>query len=224
MVFAAGFGTRMKALTSERPKPLIHVAGRALLDHALGLAGPAGQRRIVVNAHYRAGMIADHLSGRPDIALSVERAAVLDTGGGLRAARPLLGPGPVLSLNSDAIWQGPNPLDLLEAAFAPARMDALLLLLHPPRALGHTGAGDFIRRPDGQLKRGAGLVFSGAQAMDPALLDALPDGPVSLNVAWDIAAQRGRLHGVVYPGRWCDVGYPEAIPLAEKMLLEGTDD
>ena len=223
MIFAAGFGTRMKALTADRPKPLIPVAGRTLLDHALALAGAPGARRIAVNAHYRADRIAEHLARRPDVTLSMERGTILDTGGGLRAALPRMGPGPVLSLNSDAVWRGPNPLILLEDAFAPARMDALLLVLEPARAIGHKGAGDFLRGPDGRLTRGPGLVFSGAQAIAPALVNALPDGPVSLNAAWDAAAAEGRLFGIVYPGHWCDVGYPEAIPLAERMLEDAPD-
>lgn len=219
MVFAAGFGTRMRPLTDDRPKPLVHVAGRPLLDHALDLAGP---RPCVVNAHYRAEMIVAHLADRPNVTVRVEQPRILDTGGGVRAARPALGDGPVLTLNSDAVWRngpkGDSPLDLLEAAFDPAHMDALLLLIPTERALGHAGKGDFHMDATGRLTRGPGLVYTGAQAIAPALIDALPDGPVSLNAGWDWAAARNRLFGLPYPGLWCDVGTPQSIALAETML------
>ena len=126
MLFAAGFGTRMGALTADRPKPLVEVAGKPLIDHALDLAEGVGPLRRVANAHYRADQLAAHLDGR-DVALSREEPEILDTGGGLRAALPLLGPDPVFALNTDAVWSGPNPLRLLAEAWDPERMDALLL-------------------------------------------------------------------------------------------------
>lgn len=224
MVFAAGFGTRMRPLTNDRPKPLVPVAGRALLDHALALAGA---RRVVVNAHYHAEQIAAHLVPRPDIALRIERPQILDTGGGLRAARHVLGAGPWLTLNSDAVWRtedgAPGPLDLLERAFAPARMGALLLLVPPDRAIGHGGAGDFQPDAEGRLHRGPGLIYTGAQIIAPDLVTDLPPGPVSLNAAWDNAARQGRLFGLTWPGWWCDVGTPQAIPLAETLLAHGPE-
>lgn len=221
MIYAAGFGTRMRPLTEDRPKPLVPVAGRALLDHALDLTG---SRRCVVNAHYRADMIASHLQDRPDIALRHEVPEILDTGGGVKAARPALGPGPVITLNSDAVWRdapdAPRPLDMLEAAFTPARMDALLLMVPRDRAVGHNGKGDFLMNEDGRLTWGPGLIYTGAQVISPGLMAALPDGPVSMHAGWNWALDQGRLFGLVYPGRWCDVGTPQAIPLAEAMLTE----
>lgn len=218
MLFAAGFGTRMGALTKDRPKPLVHVAGQPLIDHALALSGPQGTRRIVANAHYRAEMIQDHLANRPDITVLHEYPEVLETAGGLRNALPSLGTGPVITLNSDAVWAGPNPLSALEAAFQPAQMDALLLLVPPTNALGHAGAGDFTMASDGRLTRGPGHIYTGAQVIDPAILEGLPEGPVSLNAAWDIALQRKRLFGLIYQGRWVDVGQPTSIALAEDLL------
>lgn len=218
MVFAAGFGTRMGRLTADRPKPLIPVAGRALIDHALALAEGQGLR-IVVNAHYRAGQIEAHLADR-DVTVLTETPEILDTGGGLRAALPALGQGPVFTLNSDAVWTGPNPLSTLRAAWDPARMDALLLLLPPERARGHKGAGDFRRDPDGALTRGPGLVYSGAQIVNPARLAQIPDRVFSLNRLWDILAAEGRLHGALHDGGWCDVGQPDSIALAENLLRE----
>jgi MurNAc alpha-1-phosphate uridylyltransferase len=223
MVFAAGFGTRMGALTATRPKPLIEVAGRPLLDHALALAAGQDLDRIVVNAHYHAGQIEGHLAARPGIVVSVEHPEILDTGGGLRAALPLLGPGPVFTLNSDAVWTGPNPLTTLRAAWDPARMDALLLLLPRERATGHAGAGDFVGSGTGALTRGPGLVYTGAQIVNPSRLDAIADRVFSLNRLWDALIPEGRLHGVIHPGGWCDVGRPASIQLAEALLAEAED-
>lgn len=217
MLFAAGFGTRMGALTKDRPKPLIKVAGRPLLDHALALADAAGIGRQVVNAHYHADQIAAHLAGR-DVTVSIESPEILDTGGGLRQALPLLGPGPVFTLNTDAVWAGPNPLQVLRAAWDPDRMDALLLLLPPERAQGHKGSGDFSIDAAGRLRRGPGLVYSGAQILRPDGLGDIPQPVFSLNLLWDRIGAAERLCGAVYPGDWCDVGHPDGIAMAESML------
>ena len=218
LLFAAGFGTRMGDLTRTRPKPLIEVAGRPLIDHALALADAAGIARKVVNAHYRAEQIAAHLAARPDIAVSLEEPEILDTGGGLRHALPLLAADPVFTLNTDAVWTGPNPLATLAQGWDAGRMDALLLLVPPARAHGHRGAGDFAIAADGALTRGPGPVYTGAQIIAAAALDGLPDGPVSLNAAWDVLIARGRLFGALHPGGWCDVGHPGGIAEAEAML------
>ncbi len=218
LLFAAGFGTRMGDLTRTRPKPLIEVAGRPLIDHALALADTAGIARKVVNAHYLADQIAAHLAARPDIAVSLEAPDILDTGGGLRHALPLLAADPVFTLNTDAAWTGPNPLATLAGAWDAGRMDALLLLVPPERAHGHGGAGDFEMGADGALTRGAGAVYTGAQIIAADALDGLPDGPVSLNAAWDALIARGRLFGALHSGGWCDVGHPGGIAAAEAML------
>ncbi|MFV0332968.1 MAG: nucleotidyltransferase family protein [Tropicimonas sp.] len=220
MLFAAGFGTRMAPLTDTRPKPLIEVAGRALIDHALALADDAGIGRIVVNTHYRGEQVATHLAARPDIALSHE-AEILETGGGLRHALPLLGTGPVFTLNTDAVWTGPNPLAALRAAWDPARMDALVMLITPKRATGHAGAGDFLRSPDGALTRGPGAIYAGAQILRTDGLGEFREAAFSLNRLWDMMIARGRLFGVVHEGGWCDVGRPESIALAERLLGGG---
>jgi MurNAc alpha-1-phosphate uridylyltransferase len=219
MIFAAGFGTRMGALTRDRPKPLIPVAGRPLIDHALALAEAAAPR-IVVNTHYRAAMIAAHLAGRA-VTLSPEPDAILDTGGGLKAALPLLGPGPVFTLNSDAVWQGENPLSALAAAWDGTRMEGLLLLLDRDRAIGHTGPDDFLTDPQGRLARGPGHVYSGAQIICTEDLAAIAEPVFSLNRLWDRMIARGTLYGLGYTGQWCDVGRPESIPLAEALLAHG---
>lgn len=220
MLFAAGFGTRMGALTRDRPKPLIEVGGRALLDHALDVASGAGIGRIAVNTHYKAEQIQAHLAGR-DIALAHEPDEILDTGGGLRAALPLLGDGPVYTMNTDAVWRGPNPLSLLAGAWDDSRMDAVLLCLPPDQAIGHTGQGDFLLDAEGRVSRGPGLVYSGAQIIRTESLADIPDRAFSLNVVWDRMMAEGRVFGTVYPGTWCDVGHPGGIALAEAMLDAG---
>ena len=222
MLFAAGFGTRMGALTRDRPKPLIEVAGRPLIDHALDLVAPLELSRVVANLHYKPEMLRAHLEPL-GVALSQENPEILDTGGGLRAARPLLGPGPVFTLNTDAIWAGPNPLELLRAAWDAAEMDALLICLPPSRALGHAGAGDFTLDVTGRVRRGPGAIYGGAQIIRPELLDEIEGEVFSLNRVWDRMLERNRLFALDYPGRWCDVGHPGGIDLAESLLAE-TDD
>ncbi len=217
MIFAAGLGTRMGALTETRPKPLISVGGRALIDQALALSAAITPLRRVVNTHYMAGMVKAHLSGQ-DVQFSDEPDLLLETGGGLRQALPLLGPGPVFTLNSDAVWRGPNPLVALAQSWDPARMEALLLLLEPENALGHSGPGDFQLAPNGQMTRGPGLIYAGAQILRTETLAAVPDAVFSLNRIWDQMAARGGLFGLRYTGKWCDVGRPESMPLAESML------
>lgn len=222
MLFAAGFGTRMGALTATRPKPLIPVAGRPLIDHALALAEAAGVGRVVVNLHYLPNQIAAHLAGRPGVILSPEP-EILETGGGLRAALPALGPGPVFTLNSDAVWTGANPLAQLRAAWDPAQMDALLLLVPPGRARGHAGGGDFLLDAGGRILRGSGAIYSGAQILKTWNLAAIPDRVFSLNRVWDSMIAGGRAYGVVHSGGWCDVGRPENIATAEAMLRSDAD-
>ena len=214
MIFAAGLGTRMGALTATCPKPLIPVAGKPLLDHALTIARAASPR-IVVNTHYLADQIRSHLTGQP-ILLSHEP-TLLETGGGLRAALPLLDGNPVFTLNSDAVWRGPNPLATLAQGWR-HDMEALLLLLPRAQAIGHTGLGDFAIDAQNCLTRAPGLVYSGAQIIRTDDLAAITDTKFSLNLLWDRMAARGTLYGLPYPGQWCDVGRPDSLPLAEGML------
>lgn len=221
MIFAAGFGTRMGALTADRPKPLIEVAGKPLIDHALDIADAAGVAAVVANLHYRPEPLAAHLEPR-GVKLSHEPDEILETGGGLRHALPLLGPGPVMTLNSDAVWTGANPLDELRAAWDPDRMDGLLLLLPPDLASGHKGQGDFTLE-DGTLRRGPGYVYSGAQIVKPEGLAQFAESAFSINLLWDRMIAEGRLAGIVHEGGWCDVGHPEGIAEAEALLDYGRD-
>ena len=217
MIFAAGRGTRMGALTETRPKPLIPVGGRALIDHALDLTAAVSPLTRVVNTHYMAPPLKAYLAGQ-DVLFSDEPELLLETGGGLRQALPLLGENPVFTLNSDAIWRGANPLTLLAEAWDPTRMEALLLLVPPDRALGHTGKGDFLLDKDNRLTRGPGFIYPGAQILHTEGLADIPQAVFSLNLLWDQMAARGGLYGIPYPGQWCDVGRPESIPLAEALL------
>lgn len=216
MIFAAGKGTRMKDLTRDMPKPMVEVAGVPLIDHALALARGAGFRRIVANVHYKPDALVAHLT-EAGVAVSDEREQLLETGGGLRAARPLLGEGPVATLNADAIWTGPNALADLRDRWTPAHR-ALLALVPKERAHGHAGTGDFALSPDRVLSRGGPLVYTGAQCLDPSDLDRIPQEVFSLNAYWDLLAAPGPIHGHVISGDWCDVGHPGAIALAEALL------
>jgi len=221
MLFAAGFGTRMGALTATCPKPLVRVAGRPLIDHALDQTAGVNLQRVVANVHYLPDMMRDHLAKRPDIAIADESAEILETGGGLRAALPLLGPEPVFTLNTDAVWTGANALSQLAAVWRPEDMDALLLLLPAAQATGYRGAGDFLLAPDGRIRRAqgaAGWAYLGAQIVKTDRLAEIPERVFSLNRLWDLAIAEGRAFGVVHQGGWCDVGRPEGIAEAEALL------
>ncbi|MDO5705496.1 MAG: nucleotidyltransferase family protein [Paracoccus sp. (in: a-proteobacteria)] len=220
MIFAAGLGTRMRPLTDHLPKPLIPVGGQTLLDRAIALGRAGGARRIVVNTHYLAPMIDAHLAGS-DVVISHEPGPVLETGGGLRQARPLLGGGAVLTLNPDVVWTGTNPVAALRTAWDGARMDALLMLVPLARATARAGGGDFDIDGAGRIARRGDFVYGGAQIINPALLDAIPQQVFSLNRCWDAAISSGRAFGLIHPGGWCDVGRPDAIPLAEALLSDG---
>jgi N-acetyl-alpha-D-muramate 1-phosphate uridylyltransferase len=220
MLFAAGFGTRMGALTADRPKPLVEVAGRPLIDHALDLVEDAGVAPVVVNLHYRGVQLERHLEGR-DVVLSWERDRILETGGGLRKALPLLGKGAVFTLNSDAVWKGPNPLVQLEAAWDETRMDGLLLVAPSGDAQTHPGRADFSMATDGRLARSdKGVVYLGAQLLRTEGLFQVREEAFSLNVLWDRMIATGRLFGLQHRGSWCDVGRAENIPDAEAMLRD----
>lgn len=217
MLFAAGFGTRMGALTATRPKPMVQVAGKPLIDHTLEQVQAIAPRKVVANVHYLPDQIRDHLAGR-NIQISDESDVILETGGGLRKALPLLGDAPVFTMNTDAVWQGPNPLQMLLNAWDAERMDALLLCIPRERAVGHTGQGDFLFDPQNRLRRGPGQVYTGVQILKTDLLHDIADVAFSLNLLWNRMLADQSLFGLSYPGKWCDVGRPEGITLAEQMI------
>jgi len=216
ILFAAGKGTRMGDLTKDRPKPMVEVAGKPLIDHALQIANAADVGPIVVNLHYLPQLLKAHLSGQ-DIVFSDETDGLLETGGGLRKALPLLCSNPVLTMNTDAVWNGPNPIETLKNAWQP-QMEALLLLVKKQNVSGHLGAGDFGINAEGRLHRAPDLIYTGVQIIRTDVLSEITEDAFSMNLAWDIIAKRNGLFGAVYDGKWCDVGQPSSIPLAEAML------
>jgi N-acetyl-alpha-D-muramate 1-phosphate uridylyltransferase len=229
MVLAAGLGKRMRPLTDTVPKPLVQVAGKALIDHVLDKLAEAGVTQAVVNVHYHAGQIEAHLKGRtrPRIVISDERDEILDTGGGVVKGLPHLGSAPFFHMNSDTLWiEGVTPnLSRLAAQFDPARMDILLLLASTASSIGYEGRGDFAMAPDGRLaRRGerevAPFVYAGAAVLAPAIFADAPEGAFSLNRLFDRAAQAGRLYGLRLEGTWMHVGTPLAIQAAEAAILE----
>jgi N-acetyl-alpha-D-muramate 1-phosphate uridylyltransferase len=231
MVMAAGKGTRMRPLTATRPKPLVEVAGTTLLDHVLDHLRAAGVGRIVVNVHYLADALEAHLASHGadlEVVISDERDALLETGGGLIKAKPLLKSDPFLCVNTDNIWvDGPvDGIELLAAHWDDARMDALMLLVPLARAHNHQGRGDFHMDVWGRLSRRkpgrvAPYVWTGIQMLSQRLLVDPPSAAFSTNVFWDRAIATGRCFGVVHQGLWFDVGTPAAIPKTEAMLADG---
>ena len=217
MIFTAGFGRRMGALTKDKPKPLVPVKGRALIDYAVDIACESGAQTILVNLHYKHQMLADHLRDAP-VQTRLELPDILETGGGLKAALPQLGAGPVVTINSDAIWQGENPIAALSARWQPERMEALLLCIERTHAQGHSGAGDFSLAKNGCLQRGGNLVYTGVQIIKTDGLMAIEQRAFSLNLLWAQMIERQSVYGAVYQGNWCDVGHPEGLACAQNML------
>lgn len=227
MVLAAGLGTRMRPLTDDRPKALVEVGGRALIDHVLDRLADAGVARAVVNVHWFADRLEAHLAGRgrgPEITISDERAELLETGGGLKKAIPLLGDHPVFVANIDSVWTDRgDALAELVALWDPERMDAALLLARREGAIGFEGGGDFFLGDDGQLTfRGeaaeAPYAYMGVHICRPGYVAEGPEGPFSLSGLWRRSAGEGRLFGCVLDGDWMHVGDPGARDEAEARL------
>ncbi len=233
MVLAAGLGTRMRPLTNDRPKALVEVRGRALIDHVLDRLADAGVEKAVVNVHWFADRLETHLARRtrPEIVISDERAELLETGGGLKKARGLLGDDPVFVANIDSVWtdRARTPggaLGDLIRLWDPARMDAALLLARRDGAIGFEGHGDFFLGEDSRLTfRGeapaAPFAYMGVHITRPGYADAGPDGPFSLSPLWRKSAAEGRLFGCVLDGDWMHVGDPAARDAAEAKLGGG---
>lgn len=230
MVLAAGIGKRMRPLTATRPKPLVRVNGRALIDHSLDKLVEAGVSRAVVNVHYLPGQIEAHLAQRsaPVTVISDEREALLETGGGMVKALPLIDADPFFCLNSDNVWlDGPqNVFAALSEAWDPMKMDALLLLVNHARAFNYNGRGDFHLDPMGRITRRkpgrvAPFIYTGIQIVSQRLLREAPEGAFSTGVLWDRAIAEGRLYGISHYGQWFEVGAPEMIAPTEAALQRG---
>jgi MurNAc alpha-1-phosphate uridylyltransferase len=231
MVMAAGLGKRMRPLTATRPKPLVEVAGKPLIDHVLDRLRAAGVEQIVVNVHYLADAMEAHLAARASdlgVTISDERALLLETGGGLVQAAPMIEEDTFLVVNSDNLWvDGPaDSLRLLASHWDEERMDCLLLLIPHARASNSAGVGDFHMDSLGRLRRrGKGrvapFVFTGVQIVSKRLLRDAPTGAFSTNIFWDRAIEEGRCFGAVHQGLWFDVGTPPAIAATEAALIHG---
>ena len=230
MVMAAGIGKRMRPLTATRPKPLVRVAGKPLIDHSLDRIEAAGIGHVVVNVHYLADALEAHLAKQKrsfTLAVSDERGELLETGGGMVKALPLLKGDPILIVNSDNIWtDGPqDSIRNLARHWDGDRMDALLLVIRQASATGHGGKGDFHMDPGGKLSRHkpgrvAPFVYTGIQLISPRLLVGAPEGSFSTNLLWDRAIAAGRLYGLSHMGQWFDVGTPASIAPTEAALSE----
>jgi MurNAc alpha-1-phosphate uridylyltransferase len=228
MVLAAGLGRRMRPLTATQPKPLVRVAGMTLLDRALDMLVRGGVREAVVNVHYMADRVEAHLAARPRgiaIRISDERSRLLETGGGLVRALPMLPGEPVFAINADNVWvDGTEPaVGVMRRRWRADAMDALLLMVPLARAFNHEGRGDFHMDPCGRLSRRrpgrvAPFVFTGLQLVSKRLFEGEEERPFSMNLLWDRAAAAGRLWGMVHQGLWFDVGTAAAVPATEARL------
>jgi MurNAc alpha-1-phosphate uridylyltransferase len=227
MVLGAGLGKRMRPITDTIPKPLVKVAGKPLIDWGLDALAAAGVKRAVVNVHYLANLLEAHLKERQDmdIAISDEREALLESGGGIIKALPLIGSEPFFLVNSDTFWLDdvqPN-LDRLHASWDGERMDILLMLARHEQATGHGTKSDFSVSEDGRIARykegdGEGLIYAGVGILHPRIFDGAMDDAHSLNREFDAAIAAGRLYGLAMTGKWLTVGTPEAIAPAEAVV------
>ena len=229
MFLAAGLGTRMRPLSEQTPKPLIPVAGKALMDHVLDAAVDAGVERAVVNVHYLADQVEAHMANRTDIEviISVERDCLLETGGAIVKARDVLGDDPVFMVNTDAFWVDArhNPFQQLNDAYDGECMDDLLLLADRRRSLGYAGKGDFDLLADGRISRRASdretpWAFAGVRVTNAALYRDEAERPFSANLIWNRSLEAGRLYGLPLDGQWMHVGDPGAIKATEAWIAE----
>jgi MurNAc alpha-1-phosphate uridylyltransferase len=230
MVLAAGLGTRLRPITDTMPKPLVPIAGKAMIDYGLDALAEAGVKRAVVNVHHFADQMTAHLANRtePQIILSDETDGLMNSGGGLAKGLKLLGRDPVLVMNADLFWIGETPgrpsnLTRLAEAFDPQHMDMLMLCVTLEETTGHNGKRDFSMDAAGRLKRykdgdDTPYVYAGAIAMMPALLDDAPDDAFNINIYFDRAIEKGRLYGITLDGHWITVGTPDAIGAAEAVI------
>lgn len=230
MVLAAGLGTRLRPITDTMPKPLVPIAGKPMIDYGLDALADAGVTRAVVNVHHFADQMTAHLASRtvPDIILSDETEQLMNSGGGLARGLKLLGADPVLVMNADLFWIGETPgektnLQRLAEGFDPERMDMIMLCVRLEDTTGHNGKKDFSLDGEGRLTRyregsGSPVVYAGALALMPSLLDDAPDDAFNLNIYFDRAIEKGRLFGIMLEGHWITVGTPEAIGAAEAVI------
>lgn len=232
MVLAAGLGTRLRPITDTMPKPLVPIAGKPMIDHVLDLLAAAGVTTAAVNVHHFADKMEAHLAdrSRPSIVISDERAALMNSGGGLVKGLKLLPQGPVLVMNADLFWVGerrssPSNLDRLASFFDPGTMDMALLCVRNEDTTGHNGKLDFSLDPQGRLSRyndgmDNPVVYAGAIALHSRLFEDAPEDAFNLNIYFDRAIAKNRLFGIILEGHWLTVGTPEAIGQAEDAIQQ----
>ena len=228
MVMAAGHGTRMRPLTNDRSKAMVEVGGKPLIDHMLDRLAEVGVERAIVNVHAHADHLEAHLAKRksgPEIIISDEREDLLETGGGVVKALPLLGHDPIFICNIDAIWHPFEPvLEHLITHWDSGKMDELLLCARADRSLGYAGKGDFNIHDDARLTRRDGEsakhVYAGVQIFKPNLAKPFKAEKFSRNKIWDETLKRRKLFGLELPGYWMHVGDPRAVTAAEAVLKE----
>lgn len=231
MILAAGLGKRMRPLTDTVPKPLVPVDGKPMIDYVFDSLQQAGIRRIVVNVHYLADQLVRHISARmgDDVVISDERGELLESGGAIVRALPMIGTEPFYVLNADTFWLEPPGemahLSSLAAAWEPERMDMLLTAAPMDRVVGYGGKGDFLLHADSRISRYDGMspdphVNMGAAIVSPSIFDNAPAGPFSLNHCYDQAIAAGRLFGLPGRGLWLTIGTPQAIGEAEEAMRD----
>ena len=229
MILAAGLGTRMGPLTTDKPKPLVELHGRTLIDHVIDKMVRGGVNFVVVNVHYKAEMMKAHLAGRKDVSIQIcdETDAILDTGGAIANALPLFRGEPFFAQNSDSLWvEGMgHALSRMQERWDSEKMDALMLLAPCATSIGYEGHGDFEMGADGRLKRRAEMklapfVWTGLQIVHPRLFEGAPSGRFSINPLWDKAIENERLFGIRLDGVWIHVATPEAKSEAEMFLTD----
>lgn len=225
MILAAGLGQRMRPLTDNLPKPLISIAGKPILTRTFDHLKNSGIQDIVINTHYLSSLIEEYVrENNPETLISYEK-VLLETGGGIKKALPLLGEESFFTLNGDSIWVGSDSLRSMEKMWDETQMDALLLLIPRERAYGYEGRGDFFLTKKGSLVRPekgeeAPYVYIGVQHIHPRLFHESPEGPFSLNLLWDKALKRGRLYGCVHQGEWFHISIPEDLKVFESIILD----
>jgi MurNAc alpha-1-phosphate uridylyltransferase len=216
MIFAAGFGTRMGDLTQKTPKPLLPFKDRKLIDFAMDHVMDFGSRKTVVNAHYLADQVIQHFT-QHDVTVITEYPEVLETGGGLKAALPILGTETVITMNSDTLWVGPNPITILADAWKGSEMDALLLCVPTTDAVGHKGNGDFSIDGNGQLAWNGNFTYTGVQIINASVVKGISENVFSLKRVWDMLIKRGRAFGCVYPAQIYDIGTKDSYYAAQNL-------
>ena len=224
LIFGAGFGTRMGDITKITPKPMIRVLNKPLIDYAIDVILSANIQNITVNLHHLPKQIEDHLSKFENIQTIHEQPNILETGGGLKNALPILGSNPVITLNSDIIWIGSNPVESLLKSWDPKKMDALLMLIPIQNTKEYSGQGDFYLDSENLLTRrghkpNAPYVYTGAQIIKTELLSNINEKSFSINLLWNEILDKKKAFGIVYDGSWIDVGHPKGIDTATKELL-----